>query len=60
MASLACISTLIEEPALHQVANQSERCLEVLARRRMPFASKLELGQRTGVERISSEGPDCG
>jgi hypothetical protein len=55
MASLACISTLIEEPALHPVVNQSERCLEVLARRRMPFASKLKLAQRTGVERIGSE-----
>jgi hypothetical protein len=55
MASLARISMLIEEPALHRVANQSERCLEVLARRCKPSASKLKLAQRTGIEGIGSQ-----
>src|SRR5271168_625097 len=52
VASFARAEAAIEEPALHRVARQCERCSEVLARRLVPPAAKLELADRRGIERI--------
>lgn len=55
IASFARADAPIEEPALHWVTRQSERCSEVLARGLVPPASKLELAKRRGVEGICGE-----
>jgi hypothetical protein len=53
--SFARANAPIEEPTLHRVARQSQRCSEMLARGVVPSAAKLELAERRGVEWILGE-----
>ena len=43
LAALARVNAPIEKSAFHGVARERKRCMEVLARGRVPSAAKLEL-----------------
>ena len=48
-------NTLVEEPALHGVARQSERRSEVLPRSLVPPAAKFHFAKRRVIEGICGE-----
>ena len=55
LAALARVNAPIEKSAFHRVARERKRCLEMRARGRVLSATKLELAQRGGIERIGGE-----